>query len=327
MNPLVQAGLAFILGALLTAAVGTLLLPQLRRWKWGQEVRQEGPERHLAKAGTPTMGGLMFLIAAPAATWLAGAPTTGFLALCLLLFLGYGAIGFADDYIKVALRRPLGLKARHKLAAQAALAAYAGYRVAAGPGTAVALPFLGGEVDLGGLYLAFAILVALGAANAANLTDGLDGLLAGTTIAACGAYTFISLAAGRPELAAFAAALAGGCAGFLRFNRHPALVFMGDTGSLAIGGALAALALTTKTELLLPLVAGLWVLEALSVIVQVLAFRLWGRRVLRMSPLHHHFELAGWREADVVRRFWLVAAGFAALGLWGLSRLGGRFAG
>ncbi len=327
MNAFLQIGVAFVLGALVTAAFGTILLPWLRRWKWGQEVRQEGPERHLAKAGTPTMGGLMFLLGVPLATWLAGARPTGFLNLCLLIFVVYGLIGFADDYIKVALRRPLGLKARHKLAGQALVAAYAGYQVAMGPGTAVALPFLGGEVDLGALYLVFAVLVALGAANAANLTDGLDGLLAGTTIAAAAAYTFISLAAGRPELAVFAAALAGGCAGFLRYNRHPALVFMGDTGSLAIGGALAALALLTKTELLLPLVAGLWVLEALSVIVQVAAFRLWGRRVLRMSPLHHHFELAGWRETEVVRRFWLVAAGFAALGLLGLSRLGGRLAG
>lgn len=306
----------FLGGLAITLLAGPLILPRLRRWKWGQAVRSDGPSTHLSKAGTPTMGGLMLIAGTALAAWLAG-PRGPFLSVALSVFLGFGLLGFLDDYIKVALRRPLGLKARYKLLGQLGVAVALGWFVAASAGTEVRLPFLGLAVDLGALYVPFAVLAVVGAVNAANLTDGLDGLLTGATVWAGLAYTFISLAAGRPELAAFAAALTGACLGFLRYNAHPARVFMGDTGSLAIGGALAALALLTKTELLLPLVGGLLVLEVLSVIVQVVAFRFWRRRVLRMSPLHHHFELAGWSEAKVVRRFWTLGAVFAALGLLG----------
>lgn len=316
MNLPAYVPVAFAAGLGVSLAGGPALLPLLRRWRWGQSVRSDGPARHLEKAGTPTMGGLVFIAATVLGAWLTG-PRNAFLTLALLVFLGFGAIGFLDDYIKVVLRRPLGLKARYKLVGQAALAVWLGWEVAGGLGTRVAVPFLGTTVDLGLWYLPFAVIAVLGSANTANLTDGLDGLLAGAAVAAAAAYGLIALAVGRPELAAFAAALAGGCLGFLRYNRHPAKVFMGDTGSMAIGGGLAALALLTKTELLLPLVGGLLVLEGLSVIVQVAAFRLLGRRVLRMSPLHHHFELGGWSEALVVRRFWLLAVGFAAAGLIG----------
>lgn len=311
---------AFAVSLGVSLAAGPVLLPLLRRWRWGQSVRGEGPASHLQKSGTPTMGGLLFIAGTVLGALLAG-PRNAFLADALLLFLGYAAIGFLDDYVKVVLRRPLGLKARYKLLGQVTLALWLAWEVADGLGTRVVVPFLGASIDLGLWYLPFAVTAILGGANAANLTDGLDGLLAGATVAASAVYTLIALAAGRPELAAFAAALAGGCLGFLRYNRHPAKVFMGDTGSLAIGGGLAALAMLTKTELLLPLVGGLFVLEALSVIVQVASFRLLGRRVLRMSPLHHHFELGGWTETQVVRRFWLLSAGCAVLGWLGMQTL------
>lgn len=321
MNPGWNALSAFLISLALSLLAGPLFLPLLRRWKWGQSVRSDGPAAHLQKAGTPTMGGLTFIAATVAAALLTGPPTP-FLVSALLVFAGFGAVGFLDDYIKVVLRRPLGLKARYKLLGQAGLGLWLAWQVADGLGTRADIPFLGTSVDLGVSYIPFALVAVLGSSNAANLTDGLDGLLAGVTVIAAGVYALISLAAGRPELAAFSAALAGGCLGFLRYNRHPALVFMGDTGSLAIGGALAALALLTKTELLLPVIGGLLVLEALSVILQVAAFRLLGRRVLRMSPLHHHFELGGWSETQVVRRFWALAAFFAVVGWLGFNSAG-----
>lgn len=317
--------LAFAAAAIVTMLLGPFVLPVLREWKIGQFVRTDGPERHLAKAGTPTMGGLMILggtLAALIPSRVAGDPNV---VAALFLFLGYAALGFADDYIKVVMKRPLGLKARYKIIGQASLALFIAFWLAQTPGpggqggTVVNIPFLG-LVDLGAFYVPFAALVIIGSANAANLTDGLDGLLAGTAAVASLAYALISLATGHMEMAVLAAALAGACAGFLRYNRHPASVFMGDTGSLAIGGCLAALALITRTELYLPLVAGPWVLEALSVILQVAAFRLFRRRILRMSPLHHHFELGGWGEWRVVLFFWAMALASAAAGVYLFER-------
>lgn len=306
----------FLFALLLTFVLVPLLLPLLRRRQWGQEVRREGPRTHLLKSGTPTMGGLAIILPVLAASLIWGDITSPFLQLTLLVFAGFGALGFLDDFLKVVLRRPLGLKARYKLLGQGLLALILAFEVAQGLGTRVAVPFTPLEFDLGLLYVPFAILAIIGSANAANLTDGLDGLLAGTTVAVAAAYTFISIESGRPDLAVFAAALAGGCLGFLGHNVHPARIFMGDTGSLALGGALAAMALLTKTELILPLAAGVWVLETLSVMIQVVSFQLWGRRVFRMSPLHHHFELAGWTEGQVVARFWLLAAVLAGAGLF-----------
>ncbi len=318
-----QVAAAFLLGAGLSLAAGAALLPWLRRWRWGQEVRADGPARHLAKAGTPTMGGLAIVAAVPVAAFLLGADANLYLAAALACLVGFGAVGLADDMLKVVFRRPLGLKARHKLAAQALLAGWAGWLAADlhGPGTS--WPAGEAALHLGWWYLPFAVLVMVGAANAANLTDGLDGLLAGTALPAALAYSFIGALQGRPELASFAAALAGACLGFLRYNRHPALVFMGDTGALAVGGALGVLAVLTATELLLPVVAGVWVAEALSVMVQVAFFRLTGRRVLRMSPLHHHFELLGWSEGRVVRRFWAASWLLAAAGVLAYAWRGG----
>ncbi|MDR7865855.1 MAG: phospho-N-acetylmuramoyl-pentapeptide-transferase [Sporomusaceae bacterium] len=301
---------------LIALALGPVVIPALRRLKFGQSIREEGPQRHLAKAGTPTMGGILILVAltVPAIIF-AGKSAEVWLA--LFVTLGHGLIGFLDDYIKVVLKRNLGLKAREKILGQIIMAVALAYIATTyfGRGTDLWIPFLGANVDFGPLYYILIFLVLIGTTNAVNLTDGLDGLAAGTTTIAAAAYAVIALAFGKEPLAVFCLALAGAALGFLRYNAHPAKVFMGDTGSLALGGALAAVAVLTKTELLLVIVGGVFVIEALSVIIQVISFKSTGKRVFRMSPIHHHFELGGWSETKVVAVFWLAGAVFAALGL------------
>jgi len=307
---------------LAVALIGVPGVSLLARLRFGQSVRSDGPSTHLSKAGTPTMGGLLFVpVIAVVTVVLAGTgPAVG---LALAVTLGHGLLGLADDFLKVALRRPLGLRARYKLVAQIALAVLLGWGASAylGLGTGVEIPFTGLSVDLGAFYIPFVIVLVLGATNAVNLTDGADGLAAGAMLATMAAYGLVAGAAGLAGMGVFAFAVGGACLGFLVHNHHPARVMMGDTGSLALGGALAATAVLTRTELWLVIIGGLYVVEALSVIVQVASFRLTGKRVLRMAPLHHHYEVAGWPETRVVFVFWLVSAFFAALGLWGLAAL------
>jgi len=308
----------------LVLASGPVVIPALRRLRVGQVIRQQGPARHLAKAGTPTMGGLMFVGACVLASVWFG-PRTPTLWVSLGVILAYAAIGFADDFAKVARRRSLGLRARTKLAGQV-VAGLLLYAVAArqGLGTWVEVPWFGYVIDLGPWYPLLVILVLVASANAVNLTDGLDGLAAGSAVIALAFYLLVALQGGHAELAVISASLAAATAGFLFFNAHPAQVIMGDTGSLALGAALGVLAVLTKTELLLPVVGGLFVIEALSVIVQVGYFRLTGgRRLLKMSPLHHHFELSGWSEQRVVSAFWALSVLFAALGFISLREPGG----
>ncbi|MCX7780024.1 MAG: phospho-N-acetylmuramoyl-pentapeptide-transferase [Negativicutes bacterium] len=307
-------------------AAGPLFIPLLRRLKFGQSIREEGPERHYVKAGTPTMGGVIFLLGLLVAALLfAGSSAEVWLA--LFVTVGHGLIGFLDDFIKVVLKRSLGLKARQKLAGQIVMAVALAYigAVYFGRGTDLWIPLLGINVDFGALYYVLIFFVLVGTTNAVNLTDGLDGLAAGTTVVAALAYTAICLSFGKHDLAVFSVALAGACLGFLRYNAHPAKVFMGDTGSLALGGALASVAVLTKTELLLISVGGVYVVEALSVIIQVISFKLTGKRVFRMSPIHHHFELGGWSETKVVTVFWLAGAicGALALVILAVSQAGG----
>lgn len=304
-------------------AIGPVSIKILRRMKFGQSIRSNGPATHLAKAGTPTMGGIMILIGVFVATLLFAPRALGS-AWALFITLGFGAIGLADDFIIVVARRSLGLRARYKLVAQIILAGILGLFVAVRPefGTTVSIPFLGQRVDLGLGYVVFAILVVIGASNAVNLTDGLDGLAAGTVAIAAVTYGIIATHKGAGDLAVFAFALAGACAGFAWFNCHPAQVIMGDTGSLALGAALGCLAVLTKTEVLLVVVGGVFVVEALSVIIQVTYFRLTrGKRIFRMSPLHHHFELSGWQEPKVVTRFWILGLVFSVLGMLCLPEL------
>ncbi|RKQ88484.1 phospho-N-acetylmuramoyl-pentapeptide-transferase [Brockia lithotrophica] len=307
---------------LATLLIGPAAIPLLRWLKAGQSIREEGPRWHAKKSGTPTMGGLIFLGGALFALAFFGhwTPETAFL---LVATLGYAAIGFADDFLKVVYRRNLGLTARDKFLAQLALA-FALFLLLAATGRLdprVFVPFVG-DVALGPgpiayvLYFAFLLLVFVATTNAVNITDGLDGLLAGSAAIAFGAYAILALGRGHFEEALFAAALVGALVGFLFFNAHPARVFMGDTGSLALGGALAGLAVLTRTELLLVLLGGLFVVETLSVILQVIYFkRTGGKRLLRMSPLHHHFELVGWSEWRIVATFWAFEALCAACAL------------
>jgi len=249
----------------------------------------------------------------------------------LLVALGYGFIGFLDDYIKVVLKRSLGLRAREKLLGQVLLAGglAAWVVLETDRGTGLALPFSGFitpggiHMELGWwLFMAFTVLLVVGISNAVNLTDGLDGLAAGVSLLAALAMTVVALAVDKAGVAVSMAALAGGCLGFLFYNRHPAKVFMGDTGSLALGGGLAAAAVITGSELVLLIIGGIFVLETLSVIIQVISFQTTGRRIFRMSPLHHHFELGGWSENRVVITFWAVTLVLAAAGLAGMYRLG-----
>jgi phospho-N-acetylmuramoyl-pentapeptide-transferase len=305
--------------ALFTFIAGILLAPlfiqMFRRFHLGQQIRSDGPRKHLKKAGTPTMGGVIFLLAILPALMLF-APKGLPLYLAVLLTLGNGLIGFIDDYLKVVRKRSLGLKARSKLLGQLLLVIIF-YIVWQGLGlsTSLLIPFTGIIIDLGIFYLLFLIFFIVGFTNAVNLTDGIDGLAAGTSILAFLAYTILASVQGAAGLAQFGAAMLGAVFAFLVYNFHPARVFMGDVGSLALGGALAAMAVLTKTELYLVLIGGVFVLETLSVAIQVIFFKLTGKRVFRMSPLHHHYELNGHSEWRVVTGFWALGFMLAVLGL------------
>lgn len=313
-----------ITAAAMTLALGRWTIPQLRRWHVQQRIREETgrdarplPARHQGKAGTPTMGGV-FLVAAIVLATLTGLPQRSADAvLALVVMGGYGVVGALDDLLAVRRGRNLGLRARERLAIQIPLAAAMGLYIVRRPelGSGLVLPGLG-AVDLGGFYLAFAVLYTVGFANAVNLTDGLDGLAAGTVAIASGAYAVVAVKVGRPEVAVLAAAVVGACAGFAWFNAHPAAVFMGDTGSNALGAVLAGMAIVTKTEWLLLVIGFVFVLEAASVLLQVAYFKATGgRRIFRMSPLHHHFELSGWTETQTVMRMWLIGVFAALLGM------------
>ncbi len=306
------------------AVAGQLTIPLLRRLKVGQRVRDDGPRTHLQKAGTPTMGGLFFVL--PGLVVAAAAAPGDRAVLGTVVFaLIFAAVGFLDDYIKVVKKRPLGLRARHKLAVQIpaslALAFYASGVL--GLGSGIRIPFGGPVIQLGALYPLAIAFIAVAWGNAVNITDGLDGLVAGAMVPSLGAYLLIALAVGQSGLGLLCAALIGACIGFLIFNHYPAKVIMGDVGALGLGGALVAVSVLTKTELLLALVGGLYAIEALSVTLQVISFQSTGRRIFRMSPLHHHFELLGWPETRVLKWFWAASWLSGVVGLFGLAGMGG----
>ncbi|MCG7407799.1 phospho-N-acetylmuramoyl-pentapeptide-transferase [Paenibacillus sp. ACRRX] len=309
---LMTIGVSFILAVIL----GPLCIPLLRRLKFGQQVREDGPKGHLKKAGTPTMGGAIILLAFTLAFLKFSVMDTDFYVL-LVATLGFGLVGFLDDYIKIIFKRSLGLTAKQKLFGQllfsgivCVLLAQSGHSTFVGiPGTSVGL-------ELGWFYYVFVILMMLAISNAVNFTDGLDGLLSGVSAIAFAAFAIIALQASEIAAAVCAAAMIGAVLGFLVFNAHPAKVFMGDSGSLGIGGAIAAVAILTKTELLFIIIGGIFVIEMLSVVIQVVSFKTTGKRVFKMSPIHHHFELSGWSEWRVVITFWVVGILLAGLGLW-----------
>nr|WP_157334918.1 phospho-N-acetylmuramoyl-pentapeptide-transferase [Paenibacillus lutrae] len=305
-------GVAFLL-ALIS---GPLFIPLLRRLKFGQQIRTEGPQSHQKKQGTPTMGGIIILIALAIAA-LRFSDSNTELWILLIASLGYGLVGFLDDYIKIAFKRSLGLNAKQKLIGQLVVSAIVCVLlVTSGHSTELFVPGFDVSFDTGWLYFPLMTILMLGASNAVNFTDGLDGLLAGTSAIAFGAFTIIAMNNTQPEAAIFSAAMVGAVLGFLVFNAHPAKVFMGDTGSLGIGGGLVAVAILTKAELLLAIIGGVFLIEILSVVIQVISFKTTGKRVFRMSPIHHHFELVGWSEWRVVTTFWATGLVLAAVGLY-----------
>jgi phospho-N-acetylmuramoyl-pentapeptide-transferase len=303
---------AFLIAVLL----GPLFIPILRRLKFGQSIREEGPKSHQKKAGTPTMGGIIIVLAL-SFTVLKFANASLEVYLLMFLTLGYGLIGFLDDFIKISFKRNLGLTAKQKMFGQLVIAVVLYYVLVQYKfDTSIYIPGTTWGIDLGILYLPFLVIVTMGSSNAVNLTDGLDGLLAGTSAIAFSGYAVIAWMSSQMNIAIFCAAVVGAVLGFLVFNAHPAKVFMGDTGSLALGGALAGVAILTKTEILLVIIGGVFVLETLSVMIQVASFKTRGKRVFRMSPLHHHFELGGWSEWRVVVTFWLVGLIFASAAVY-----------
>ena len=305
---------AFIVCAL----IGPVLIPYLHKLKFGQSIRECGPASHMKKSGTPTMGGLMMLAALVLA--LCWGKFTPHVLMALVLTLGHALIGFLDDYIKVVMKRNLGLTAKQKFLLQFILAgAYVYFAETHLQNTTLWVPLLNVTFDFGWAYYALDFILLVGTTNAVNLTDGLDGLVSFVSVPVTLAFAFIAYMQGMLDVSGFALGLTGACLGFLLFNRHPAQVFMGDTGSLALGGGVAALALLTHTELLLVIIGGIYVAEATSVIIQVAYFRLTGgKRFFRMAPLHHHFELGGWKEVKVVECFTIVSFLLSAvgLGLW-----------
>ncbi len=313
-SPLVATSFAFIFVMIMAPSA----ISYLHKLKFGQNVRSDGPKRHLQKSGTPTMGGIIIMIASAIAVLMFKRNDSNIL-FALFATLAYGTIGFLDDFLKTLTGSSLGLRARHKLFGQLFVALLIGLYVAQDQvlGTNLLIPFTDIYIELPlAAYLIMVVGVMLGTANAVNLTDGLDGLATSTMAVAAIVYAIISYSLGYPHMTLFAAAIAGACLGFLWFNAHPAQVFMGDTGSLGLGAALGVLAIMTKTALVLPIIAGLYVIVTLSVILQVIYYRLTkGKRLFKMAPLHHHFELKGWEETQVMIRFFLVSIFFGALGL------------
>jgi len=305
---------------LITVLLSPMFIPVLHKLKFGQSIREEGPKWHQKKSGTPTMGGIVFISSIVITTLFMGYRYDQLnveIYLLLFVLLAYGMLGFLDDFIKIIKKRNLGLTSGQKMLGQIliALVFYGIYRVSGFP-TTIAIPFIDVSLDLGWFYFLFVVFWLVGFSNAVNLTDGLDGLLSGTAAISFGAYAIIAWSQEQFAIAIFTVAVVGAVLGFLVFNAHPAKVFMGDTGSLALGASIAAISILTHQELLLILIGGIFVIETLSVILQVISFKTTGKRIFRMSPLHHHYEMIGWSEWKIVVNFWAVGLLFAVLGIY-----------
>lgn len=333
----VRMAAALATALILSLVLGPRMIARFRRIQAGYKtVREDVPENHLAKSGTPTMGGVLILVALVSSTLLWADLRDPYIWLTLGVVVGYGLVGFADDYLKATRIRPKGVPGKVRLLIGSLLGAaaitYMGEVMHAPHLYDVFVPFLKNlYIPLGVFgFTVFGILVLVGSANAVNLTDGLDGLATVPTMITAGSFALICYVVGRPdysqylfihhvpgasELAVFCAALVGACMGFLWYNCPPARIFMGDTGSLTLGSSLGMVAIVTKNEIVLAIIGGLFVIETLSVIIQVASFKLTGKRVFRMAPLHHHFEKAGWPESTIVVRFWIISILFALLGL------------
>ena len=306
-----------IVSFVITVIAGSILLPLLKKLKVGQTVRDDGPQTHLSKSGTPNMGGLIFLVGIAITLLIGSIKYTSCLYLLIFMFL-FEAIGFIDDYIKVVLKRPMGFRAWQKmlglLLISGAFVFYITFVLK--NGTETYIPILKQFIDLGNwLYIPFALLVLLATTNSVNLTDGLDGLATGIMIIIMAFFTVVGISIDNIDVILFCAAITGSCLGFLVFNVNPAQVFMGDTGALALGGALGMVSLITQMPIILIVVAGICVMESVSDILQVFWFKKFKKRIFKMAPLHHHFELCGWSERKVVWVFWIITIVLAVISL------------
>ncbi|WP_265443545.1 phospho-N-acetylmuramoyl-pentapeptide-transferase [Acetivibrio straminisolvens] len=310
----------FMLSFALSLILGPMLIPMLTRLKFGQTVRDDGPKSHYKKTGTPTMGGMIFLIPVVVlAAYYAGQDKR--VIPLIFVTLGFGLIGFIDDFIKVVKKRKDGLYWNQKMFGLLLVAVTFAVYVSRTQTSDIIIPFMGMDktVSLGWLFVPFVVVVLIASTNAVNITDGLDGLAAGVTLIIAVFFTIVAMTRGEWEyIKIFSSIVSGGCLGFLAFNTYPAKVFMGDTGSLALGGAVGAIAILMKMPLILLIVGGIYVIEALSVMIQVLSFKLTGKRVFKMAPIHHHFELSGWKEVKVVWVFWGVTVLLCIIGFFAL---------
>lgn len=300
--------LPLIVSILIAGLSGIYIIPKLRELKFGQTVRDEGPQSHLSKNGTPTMGGIMMVLAMVVTTLLFAGINYSTIIL-LTSMLGFGLVGFLDDYIKVVKKRSLGLTAKQKIILQvlfAVLLPTVQYFTNSDSSNLI-IPFTEKTLNLGILYIPFMAFVMIGTVNAVNLTDGLDGLSSTVTVIVSMFFVVMASIAGYAELSVFSLSVIGSCLGFLIHNKYPAKVFMGDTGSMALGGAVVGMALLTNSALMIPIVGGIYFAEALSVIIQVVSFKTRGKRVFKMAPIHHHFEQCGYKETKVVKLFAVIS--------------------
>ncbi len=314
----IQYLLAFGMSLLATLVIMPILIPYLHKIKFGQSIRKEGPQSHMAKTGTPTMGGMIFVLV-PVLIMAILRPeafTSMDMLIVIFAYIGYSVIGFIDDFIIVVKKNNEGLKPSHKFLLQSILAIIFYIMYINTASTTLQIPVLNITIELGFLYFFLIFIMFTAESNAVNLTDGLDGLCAGTSLIAIFPFILFALFQENYDLAIFLLAVSGSLIGYLRFNLHPAKIFMGDTGSLAIGGLLAATAMILKKEILLIIIGGVFLMETLSVMIQVISFKSRGKRVFKMAPIHHHFELSGFKETQVVIMFWSLGFILAIVGLW-----------
>ncbi len=316
MLEITQLTYTALIGFLIVVILGPIFIPMLAKFKFGQTVRDDGPQTHLQKNGTPTMGGVIMIIAI-LITGLTRAKIDKDLLVGLVCITGFGFVGFLDDFIKIKMKRSLGLKAYQKIILQFAIALFVSYyQYSASPSaTQIMIPFTNYIINLGPLYVPIMMFVIIGTVNAVNLTDGLDGLASGVTLIVSAFFMMLAVSLGNSDVAILAAATGGACLGFLGFNSYPAKVFMGDTGSMALGGAVVSFAVLTNSVLLIPIVGGIYFAEAISVMLQVASFKLRGKRIFKMAPIHHHFEQCGWPETRVVFVFWITTVVLAWIGI------------
>lgn len=307
--------MAIVISFIVASILGPIIIPLLHKLKFGQNIRQEGPKSHLKKAGTPTIGGLIFIFATIITMFIMVGNPTDEAMIALYSFVGFGFVGFLDDLLKIIKKKNEGLTSGQKMILLLIVSGFLTWYAYKYIGTSINIPFLNGQINFGLFYIPFVMFYFAGVTNAVNLTDGLDGLATSVTVLVTTFLGIISYNLGHISLAIFCVALAGALLAFLRFNAFPARVFMGDTGSLALGGAVAMVALILKMPLILVLIGIIYVIETLSVILQVASFKLTGKRIFKMAPIHHHFEQCGWPETKVVFTFWIVTIVLAWIGI------------